>query len=90
MVSQKITMGNDGKIVVPDSPIIPFIEGDGIGPDVWHASKAVIDASITHCYGNKRQIHWKEMLAGEKAFNQTGEWLPKETLNIANDYLVSI
>ncbi|MBS1783566.1 MAG: NADP-dependent isocitrate dehydrogenase [Bacteroidetes bacterium] len=90
MVPQKITMGNDGKIVVPDAPIIPFIEGDGIGPDVWHASKAVIDAAITHCYGNKRQIHWKEMLAGEKAFNQTGEWLPKETLNIANEYLVSI
>lgn len=90
MTAQKITMGSDGKLQVPDHAIVPFIEGDGIGPDVWSASKAVMDAAIGHCYGNERKIEWIEMLAGEKAFNQTGEWLPKETLQMAKDYLVSI
>lgn len=83
-------MGQDGRLVVPDNPIIPFIEGDGIGPDVWRASKSVIDAAVAHTYGSKRQIEWQEILAGEKAFNQTGEWLPAETLDIARDYIVSI
>jgi len=90
MSSQKITMGANGKVNVPDNPIIPFIEGDGIGPDVWSASKKVLDAAVEKCYGGKRKIEWKEMLAGEKAFKQTGEWLPKETLDIAKEYLVSI
>jgi len=90
MTPQKITMGADGKLSVPDNPIIPFIEGDGIGPDVWTASKTVMDAAIEKAYNGKRKIGWKEMLAGEKAFNQTGEWLPAETLDIAKEYIVSI
>ncbi len=83
-------MGTDGKLSVPDNPIIPFIEGDGIGPDVWSASQMVMDAAIEKAYNGKRKIEWKEMLAGEKAFNQTGEWLPAETLEIAKEYIVSI
>ncbi len=83
-------MGQNGELNVPDYPIIPFIEGDGIGPDVWAASKMVLDAAVAHVYGGKRQIEWKEILAGEKAFNQTGEWLPAETLDAAREYLVSI
>lgn len=90
MKSQKITMGSNGRLDVPDYPIIPFIEGDGIGPDVWSASKAVLDAAVEKCYGGKRKIEWIEMLAGEKAFNKTGEWLPKETLATATEYIVSI
>lgn len=90
MASQKITMGENGQLNVPDNPIIPFIEGDGIGPDVWGASKKVLDAAVEKCYGGKRKIEWKEILAGEKAFNQTGEWLPKESLDLAKEYLVSI
>lgn len=86
----KITMGANGKLQVPDQPIIPFIEGDGIGPDVWSASRKVIDAAIEKAYKGARKIEWKEMLAGEKAFNQTGEWLPAATLDIAKEYLVSI
>ena len=86
----KITMGTNGKLQVPNQPIIPFIEGDGIGPDVWSASRKVIDAAIEKAYKGARKIEWKEMLAGEKAFNQTGEWLPAATLDIAKEYLVSI
>jgi len=90
MIPQKITMGQDGKLNVPDQPVIPFIEGDGIGPDVWAASKLVLDAAVAHAYGGNRKIEWKEILAGEKAFNKTGEWLPAETLDIAREYIVSI
>ena len=90
MDSQKITMGHDGRLNVPDQPIIPFIEGDGIGSDVWNASKMVLDAAVAKTYGGKRKIEWKEILAGEKAFNQTGEWLPAATLDAAKEYLVSI
>lgn len=90
MSSQKITMGQNGRLNVPDNPIIPFIEGDGIGPDVWSASKLVLDAAVEKSYGGKRKIEWKEILAGEKAFNKTGEWLPAESLDIAREYLVSI
>ena len=90
MSQQKITMGIDGALQVPDQPIIPFIEGDGIGPDVWSASKLVLDAAVAQVYGGKRKIEWKEILAGEKAFNKTGEWLPAETLDAAREYLVSI
>lgn len=89
MTPQKITMGVNG-LVVPDNPIIPFIEGDGIGPDVWRASKAVLDAAIEKTYEGTRKIEWMEILAGEKAFNQTGEWLPAETLEAAREYIVSI
>jgi isocitrate dehydrogenase len=90
MASQKITMGENGLLNVPENPIIPFIEGDGIGPDVWSASKKVLDAAVEKSYGGKRKIEWKEILAGEKAFNQTGEWLPKESLDSAKEYLISI
>lgn len=90
MTTQKITMGADGRLNVPDNPIIPFIEGDGIGPDVWGASKLVMDAAVAHAYGGKRKIEWLEILAGEKAFNKTGEWLPSETLDKAREYLISI
>lgn len=90
MTPQKISMGSNGKLNIPDCPIIPFIEGDGIGPDVWNASRRVIDAAVEKCYNGKRKIEWKEMLAGEKAFNQTGEWLPAETLEVAREYIVSI
>jgi isocitrate dehydrogenase len=90
MTPQKITMGADGKLQIPENPVIPFIEGDGIGPDVWTASRRVLDAAVEKSYGGKRKIEWKEMLAGEKAFNQTGEWLPAETLDVAREYIVSI
>ncbi len=90
MADQKITMGKDGLLNVPDQPVIPFIEGDGIGPDVWNASRQVLDAAVEKVYGGKRKIEWKEILAGEKAFNKTGEWLPAETLAAAREYLVSI
>jgi isocitrate dehydrogenase len=90
MESKKISMGATGHLFVPDNPIIPFIEGDGIGPDVWSASKVVLDAAIEKCYHGKRRIDWLEMLAGEKAFKKTGEWLPKSTLDTAKEYTVSI
>ena len=83
-------MSANGRLNVPDNPIIPFIEGDGIGPDVWSASKKVLDAAVAHTYGGKRKIEWLEILAGEKAFNRTGEWLPSATLDAAREYLVSI
>lgn len=89
-MAEKITMGPNGRLNVPDNPIIPFIEGDGIGPDVWGASKMVMDAAVAHVYNGKRKIEWKEVLAGEKAFNATGEWLPAATLDAAREYLVSI
>ncbi len=90
MTPQKITMGAHGQLNVPDNPIVPFIEGDGIGPDVWSASKKVLDAAVAHVYGGKRKIEWMEILAGEKAFNSTGEWLPAATLDAAREYLISI
>ncbi|MDI9320364.1 MAG: NADP-dependent isocitrate dehydrogenase [Phycisphaerales bacterium] len=89
-MSQHITMGANGKINVPNHPIIPFIEGDGIGPEVWAASKLVLDAAIEKAYKGERKIEWKEILAGEKAFNQTGEWLPTASLDACKEYLVSI
>ncbi len=87
---EKITMGADNKLQVPNHPIIPYIEGDGIGPDIWKASVKVLDAAVEKAYDGTRKIHWKEILAGEKSFNQTGEWLPEESLDIAKEYLVSI
>ena len=79
MTGNKITV-NNGVLNVPNDPIIPFIEGDGIGPDIWAASSKVLQAAVKKAYNGERQLVWKEVLAGEKAFNQTGEWLPKETL----------
>ncbi|MGH8041777.1 MAG: NADP-dependent isocitrate dehydrogenase [Rudaea sp.] len=80
----------DGKLRVPDRPIIPFIEGDGTGPDIWRASVRVLDAAVKKAYAGKRQLLWMEVLAGEKAFNQTGNWLPDATVAACRDYLVSI
>ena len=80
----------DGKLQVPERPIVPFIEGDGTGPDIWRASVRVLDAAVAKAYGGKRQLMWMEVLAGEKAFNQTGNWLPDETVNACREYLVSI
>lgn len=89
-MAEKITMGADGKLNVPNNPIIPFIEGDGIGPEIWAVAEKVFNTAVEKAYGGSRKIEWKEMLAGEKAFKQTGEWLPAETLQIAKDYIVSI
>ena len=89
MQGQKITIQN-GKLNVPDNPIIPFIEGDGTGPDIWAASVRVLDAAVEKAYQGKRKIIWKEVYAGEKAFNMKGEWLPQETLDIITEYLVAI
>ncbi len=79
-----------GKLIVPDDPVIPFIEGDGIGPDIWAAAVRVFDAAVEKAYGGKRKVVWKEVLAGEKAFKQTGEWLPQQTLDAIDEYLVAI
>ena len=89
MQGEKITVTN-GVLNVPNNPIIPFIEGDGIGPDIWAASERVLDAAVEKAYKGERKLVWKEVLAGEKAFNQTGEWLPKETLDVINEYLIAI
>ena len=79
-----------GRLQVPNEPIIPFIEGDGTGPDIWAASVRVLDAAVAKAYGTERKIHWHEVLAGEKAFNQTGNWLPDETLDAFRSHLVGI
>ena len=84
-----ITLSN-GKLNVPADPVIPFIEGDGTGPDIWRASVRVFDAAVAKAYRGQRKIAWKEVLAGEKAFNQTGNWLPDETLDAFRSYLVGI
>jgi isocitrate dehydrogenase len=89
MEGQKITISN-GKLNIPDFPVIPFIEGDGTGPDIWAASVKVFDAAVKKAYNGKRQIVWKEVLAGEKSFKKTKEWLPEETLDIIREYLVAI
>jgi isocitrate dehydrogenase len=78
------------KLQVPDDPILPFIEGDGIGPDIWRASKLVFDAAVAKAFGGKRKVHWFEIYAGEKAKEKYGEWLPKDTLNAIQHYTVAI
>ena len=80
----------DGKLVVSDNPIIPFIEGDGIGPDIWNASKKVIDAAVRKAYDSSKKIEWFEVFAGEKAFDRNGEWLPNDTLDMIREHLVAI
>jgi isocitrate dehydrogenase len=80
----------DGALTVPDQPIVPFIEGDGTGPDIWRASVRVFDAAVAKAYGGRRKIEWLEVLAGEKAFKKTGNWLPEETLQAFRTYLVGI
>lgn len=89
MSGEKITI-DQGVLNVPDFPVIPFIEGDGTGPDIWAASVRVFDAAVEKAYGGKRKIVWKEVYAGEKAFNKSGEWLPQETLDTIMEYLVAI
>ena len=85
-----IVYSEDGNLVVPDFPVIPFIEGDGIGPDIWQASRRVMDAAVSRVFGDKRKIQWLEILAGEKAFNQTQSWLPNDTLDAIKTYRVAI
>src|SRR5471030_3241244 len=86
---EKISISN-GKLHVPANPVIPFIEGDGTGPDIWKASQFVFDSALEKAYGGKKKIAWYEVLAGEKAFNVTGNWLPDETVTAFKDYLVGI
>ncbi len=86
-MAEKITMQDDGTLHVPDNPIIPFIEGDGTGVDIWPAAKLVLDAAAAK-YG--KSIEWMEVLAGEKAFNETGDWLPQDTINKFEEYLIGI
>ncbi len=89
MSEQKITI-NNGILNVPDQPIIPFIEGDGTGVDIWPAARNVLDAAVEKAYNGSKKIAWKEVFAGEKSFNQSGEWLPEATLNAFREYLVGI
>lgn len=89
-MAEKITLNERGQLQVPDHPIIPFIEGDGIGPDLWRASVRVFDAAVEKAYGGKRRIEWKKVLAGEEAFEKTGEWMPADTMQAFRDYLVAI
>ncbi len=86
----KITIGDDGRLVVPNNPIVPFIEGDGTGPDIWRASVRVFDAAVEKCYGGQRKIHWMEVYAGQKSNDQFGTWLPDATVEACREYLVSI
>jgi isocitrate dehydrogenase len=89
-MAEKITMGADGRLQVPNHPIIPFIEGDGIGPDIWKASVRVFDAAVQKAYHGEKRIEWLEVLAGEKAFNATGSWMPEATMDAFKEYLLSI
>tara|TARA_B100000242_G_scaffold217006_1_gene158513 strand:- start:611 stop:1837 length:1227 start_codon:yes stop_codon:yes gene_type:complete len=88
-ISQTITMENDS-LHVPNNPVIPYIEGDGIGPDIWNASVNVFDNAVEKAYNGVRKINWLEILAGEKAFNKEGEWLPQETLDLISEHLIAI
>ncbi len=90
MSGSKITITRRKRISVPDDPIIPFIEGDGIGPDIWKAAQKVIDAAVKKSFDGKRKIHWKEVYAGQKAKDRTGDWLPQATLDAINEHLVGI
>ncbi|MFQ3725980.1 NADP-dependent isocitrate dehydrogenase [Staphylococcus equorum] len=89
MSGEKIVKSQEG-LTVPNNPIIPFIIGDGIGPDIWNAASRVIDAAVEEAYNGEKKIEWKEVLAGQKAYDETGEWLPKETLDTINEYLIAI
>ncbi|HJZ40798.1 MAG TPA: NADP-dependent isocitrate dehydrogenase [Bacteroidales bacterium] len=89
MKGQRITLSNN-KLIVPDNPVIPFIEGDGTGPDIWAASVKVFNAAVEKAYHGNRQIIWQEVYAGEKSYNKTGNWLPDETLQSIRDCIVSI
>jgi len=89
-VPDKIEIRSDGSIHVPEVPIIPYIEGDGVGPDIWRASVRVFNAAVEKCYGNKRRVEWLEVFAGEKAFQLKKEWAPEETIETIREYKVGI
>ena len=89
MSAEKITQSKDG-LNVPNEPIIPFIIGDVIGPDIWKAASRVIDAAVEKAYNGEKRIEWKEILAGQKAYDETGEWLPQETLETIKEYLIAV
>ena len=89
-MSGEAIVRRDDKLIVPDRPIVPFIEGDGTGPDIWRASVRVFNAAVEKSYGGRRAIEWMEVLAGQKAFDRTGNWLPEDTLNAFRKYLVGI
>ena len=86
---EKITLVS-GRLQIPDRPIVPFVEGDGTGPDIWRAAVQVIDAAVERAYGESRRIAWMEVLAGEKAFGRTGDWLPEETVEAFREFRVGI
>jgi isocitrate dehydrogenase len=90
MMGTKIEMGSDGKRFVPEAPIIPYIEGDGVGPDIWKASVRVFDAAVEKAYGGKRRVEWLEVYAGEKAYRLKGEWAPEETIRTIQEYKIGI
>jgi len=89
MVGEKVVKTAEG-LTVPNNPIIPYIIGDGIGPDIWSAASRVIDAAVEQAYNGEKKIEWKKVLAGQKAYDETGEWLPQETLDTINEYLIAI
>jgi len=90
MTGEKSEYTTHGSLIVPDQPIIPYIEGDGVGPDIWKASVRVFNAAVEKCYGTKRKIHWLEVHAGEKAFQLKNEWAPEETIETIREYKVGI
>ncbi|WP_010532414.1 NADP-dependent isocitrate dehydrogenase [Lentibacillus jeotgali] len=87
---EKITVDNNGKLNVPNRPIVPFIEGDGTGPDIWAAARRVIEAAVEKAYNGEKAVDWKEVYAGQKAYDKTGEWLPDETLKTIDEYKIAI
>lgn len=89
-MGDKISMGKNGKLNVPDQPTIPFIEGDGIGPDIWKASVRVFDSAVEKAYSGKKKINWMKVLAGEESFTKTGEWMPQSTMDAFREYLIAI
>jgi isocitrate dehydrogenase len=90
MTGEKIQYSSDGNLITPDQPIIPYIEGDGVGPDIWKASVRVFDAAVVKCYGGKRKVHWLEVYAGEKAFQLKKEWAPEETIETIREHKIGI
>lgn len=88
-MSNKVTITN-GKLTVPNNPIIPFIEGDGVGAEIWQSAKAIFDSAVAKAYQGQRNVVWQEVLAGEKSFNHNGSWLPDETMNAFKEYLIGI
>lgn len=88
MPGEKVSYSDKGKIIVPDQPVIPYIEGDGVGPDIWKASVRVFNSAIERYYGGKKKIHWLEVYAGEKAYHLKGDWTPEETIETIREYKV--